>query len=104
WPRWPRTSRSATAATRRCWPARARAANQAASSEFWVRSSELNEPRTLNSEPELVGVMDERAGFTTDSLADWQDDWQAGRRLSTRGRDKIVLAAGMLSRSGEALD
>jgi hypothetical protein len=35
----------------------------------------------------------------------WElDDWQAGRRLSTRGRNKIVLAAGMLSRSGEALD
>lgn len=40
--------------------------------------------------------MDERVG--------WVDDWQAGRRLSTRGRNKIVLAAGMLSRSGEALD
>jgi hypothetical protein len=36
--------------------------------------------------------------------AEWLDDWQAGRRLSTRGRNKIVLAAGMLSRSGEALD
>jgi hypothetical protein len=35
----------------------------------------------------------------------WElDDWQAGRRLNTRGRNKIVLAAGMLSRSGEALD
>jgi hypothetical protein len=34
----------------------------------------------------------------------WADDWQAGRRLSTRGRNKIVLAAGMLSRSGEALN
>jgi hypothetical protein len=34
----------------------------------------------------------------------WVDDWQAGRRLNTRGRNKIVLAAGMLSRSGEALD
>src|SRR4051812_10409082 len=33
----------------------------------------------------------------------WLDDWQVGRRLSTRGRNKIVLAAGMLSRSGEAL-
>jgi hypothetical protein len=32
------------------------------------------------------------------------EDWQAGRRLSTRGRNKIVLAAGMLSRSGEALN
>jgi hypothetical protein len=32
----------------------------------------------------------------------WLDDWQVGRRLSTRGRNKIVLAAGMLSRSGEA--
>jgi len=31
------------------------------------------------------------------------DDWQTGRRLNTRGRNKIVLAAGMLSRSGEAL-
>jgi hypothetical protein len=35
---------------------------------------------------------------------DWVDDWQAGRRINTRGRNKIVLAAGMLSRSGEALD
>jgi hypothetical protein len=32
-----------------------------------------------------------------------ENDWQIGRRLSTRGRNKIVLAAGMLSRSGEAL-
>ena len=31
------------------------------------------------------------------------DDWQAGRRLSTRGRNKIALAARTLSRSGEAL-
>jgi hypothetical protein len=31
------------------------------------------------------------------------DDWQTGRRLNTRGRNKVVLAAGMLSRSGEAL-
>jgi hypothetical protein len=40
-------------------------------------------------------------------MAEWDgelDDWQAGRRISTRGRNKIVLAAGMLSRSGEALD
>jgi hypothetical protein len=36
--------------------------------------------------------------------ADWVDDWQAGRRINTRGRNKIILAAGMLSRSGEALD
>jgi hypothetical protein len=47
--------------------------------------------------------MDERVGFAGESLADWQDDWQTGRRLSTRGRNKIALAAGMLSRSGEAL-
>src|SRR3954466_6094554 len=47
--------------------------------------------------------MDERVGFTPEQHADWLDDWQAGRRLSTRGRNKIVLAAGMLSRSGEAL-
>src|SRR3954454_3724033 len=31
------------------------------------------------------------------------EDWQAGREISTRGRNKIVLAAGMLSRSGEAI-
>lgn len=37
------------------------------------------------------------------STTAWVDDWQAGRRLNTRGRNKIVLAAGMLSRSGEAL-
>ena len=37
-------------------------------------------------------------------MNDWVDDWQTGRRLNTRGRNKIVLAAGMLSRSGEALD
>lgn len=36
--------------------------------------------------------------------ADWLDDWQVGRQLNTRGRKKIVLAAGMLSRSGEALN
>jgi len=48
-------------------------------------------------------VVDERAAFAAGSLADWQDDWQAGRRLSTRGLNKIALAAGMLSRSGEAL-
>lgn len=34
----------------------------------------------------------------------WVEDWQTGRHISTRGRKKIVLAAGMLSRSGEALD
>jgi hypothetical protein len=39
-----------------------------------------------------------------DALAEWLDDWQHGRRLSTRGRNKIVLAAGMLSRSGEAIE
>ena len=48
--------------------------------------------------------MDERAGFGVAGDADWLDDWQTGRRLNTRGRNKIVLAAGMLSRSGEALD
>ena len=48
--------------------------------------------------------MDERAGSTGERVAAWLDDWQIGRRLSTRGRNKIVLAAGMLSRSGEALD
>jgi hypothetical protein len=48
--------------------------------------------------------MDERAGFAAGSLADWQDDWQAGRRLSTRGLNKIGFAAGMLSRSGEAIE
>src|SRR5215212_9274951 len=48
--------------------------------------------------------MDERVGFTDAGRADWLDDWQAGRRLNTRGRNKIVLAAGMLSRSGEALE
>jgi len=31
------------------------------------------------------------------------EDWQTGRRIGTRGRKKVVLAAGMLSRSGEAL-
>ncbi|MDP8923262.1 MAG: hypothetical protein M3O34_10365 [Chloroflexota bacterium] len=31
------------------------------------------------------------------------DDWQLGRRINLRGRKKVVLAAGMLSRSGEAL-
>ena len=36
-------------------------------------------------------------------MPEWRDDWQAGRRLSTRGRKKIALAAGMLSRSGEAI-
>jgi hypothetical protein len=39
-----------------------------------------------------------------DERVDWVDDWQAGRRINTRGRNKIVLAAGMLSRSGESLD
>jgi len=48
--------------------------------------------------------MSEQAGFTTDHLADWLDDWQGGRRLSLRGRNKIALAAGMLSQSGEALN
>ena len=48
--------------------------------------------------------MSEQAGFTTDHLAEWLDDWQVGRRLSLRGRNKVVLAAGMLSRSGEALN
>ena len=31
------------------------------------------------------------------------DDWYPGRRITLRGRKKVVLAAGMLSRSGEAL-
>jgi hypothetical protein len=48
--------------------------------------------------------MDDRVGFEEGWGADWLDDWQVGRRLNTRGRNKIVLAAGMLSRSGEALD
>jgi hypothetical protein len=48
--------------------------------------------------------MDERVGFAEEGRADWLEDWQTGRRLNTRGRNKIVLAAGMLSRSGEALD
>jgi hypothetical protein len=48
--------------------------------------------------------MDERVGFAEEGRADWPEDWQAGRRLNTRGRNKIALAAGMLSRSGEALD
>ena len=39
---------------------------------------------------------------TTSSLGDL-DDWHPGRRINARGRKKIVLAAGMLSRSGEAL-
>jgi hypothetical protein len=43
-------------------------------------------------------------GFAEEGRADWLEDWQTGRRLNTRGRNKIVLAAGMLSRSGEALD
>ncbi len=49
--------------------------------------------------------MSERAGTAGGLLPDWLvDDWQAGRRLNTRGRNKIVLAAGMLSRTGEALN
>src|SRR3954469_9325806 len=48
--------------------------------------------------------MDERGGFADEGRADWLDDWQTGRRLNTRGRNKIVLAAGMLSRSGEAIE
>lgn len=48
--------------------------------------------------------MDDRVGYGAEGSADWLDDWQVGRRLNTRGRNKIVLAAGMLSRSGEALD
>ena len=39
---------------------------------------------------------------TTSSLLDL-DDWHPGRRINLRGRKKVVLAAGMLSRSGEAL-
>ncbi len=41
-------------------------------------------------------------GGTGTPLSD-RDDWHPGRRISARGRKKIVLAAGMLSRSGEAL-
>jgi hypothetical protein len=48
--------------------------------------------------------MDDEARFGANTSADWLDDWQVGRRLNTRGRNKIVLAAGMLSNSGEALD
>ena len=48
--------------------------------------------------------MAERANFSAEHFDEWVDDWQIGRRISTRGRNKIVLAAGMLSRSGEALD
>ena len=48
--------------------------------------------------------MDDRVGFGDEGIADWLDDWQAGRRLNTRGRNKIALAAGMLSQSGEAID
>jgi hypothetical protein len=48
--------------------------------------------------------MDDRVGFGEAKSADWLADWQSGRRLNTRGRNKIALAAGMLSRSGEALD
>ena len=48
--------------------------------------------------------MSDQAGFTADHLAEWLDDWQVGRRLSLRGRNKVVLAAGMLSHSGEALN
>jgi hypothetical protein len=47
--------------------------------------------------------MDESMRFEDRARAAGLDDWQAGRRLNTRGRNKIVLAAGMLSRSGEAL-
>lgn len=31
------------------------------------------------------------------------DDWMPGRRVSTRGRKKLVFATGVMSRSGEAL-
>ena len=48
--------------------------------------------------------MDEGVGFGEAGAADWLEDWQVGRRLNTRGRNKVVMAAGMLSRSGEALD
>lgn len=37
-------------------------------------------------------------------MADLLDDWQVGRRVSTRGQNKIVLGAGMLSNSGEAFE
>jgi hypothetical protein len=47
--------------------------------------------------------MDESMRFADGARAAWLDDWQTGRRLNTRGRNKVVLAAGMLSRSGEAL-
>lgn len=48
--------------------------------------------------------MAERADFSAERFDEWVDDWQIGHRISTRGRNKIVLAAGMLSRSGEATD
>ncbi len=48
--------------------------------------------------------MSERADTGRGPLPDWLDDWQTGRRLNTRGRNKVALAAGMLSRTGEALD
>ncbi len=48
--------------------------------------------------------MDDRVGFAEEGRADWLEDWQSGRRLNTSGRNKVALAAGMLSRSGEALE
>src|SRR3712207_3731585 len=42
--------------------------------------------------------MDDATSIPLDDL----DDWHPGRRISLRGRKKIILAAGMLSRSGEA--
>jgi pimeloyl-ACP methyl ester carboxylesterase len=37
------------------------------------------------------------------SVTAFVDDWLPGRRLDTRGRKKVVFAAGIMSRSGEAL-
>jgi hypothetical protein len=48
--------------------------------------------------------MAERTDFSAARFDEWVDDWQIGRRISTLGVNKIVLAAGMLSRSGEAMD
>ena len=37
------------------------------------------------------------------SAATWIEDWLPGRRVSARGRKKVVFATGVMSRSGEAL-